>query len=199
MDATIWIIAYSKYSKMCDELFKMIEELSIPTPFQYLDIDNKKLRERIKKTKDFSIAYVPCIISINAVGVASQYEGVKAFEVVKLMQPPPPPLPPQHVPQRSMIDIPVMEDIVAPPPPIPPPTRETKDTGSVTLIENLVDEIPETAPKNPAIKGNKVSVNQIMKSAQALDEPKPKIPVPNFEQKKTGSKISVSEIMSQYE
>jgi len=183
MDATIWIVAYSKYSKMCEELLKMIDGLDLPTPFQYLDIDNKELRKRIKKTKNFSIEYVPCIISINAMGVASQYEGTKAFEVVKLMQPQPPPRP-HDIPVAP----PIVEDIVP---------RASRETG-VTLIENLADEIPETPPRNSAIKGNKVSVSQIMKNAPSLDNPKPQAPDSNFEQKKTGSKISVSEIMSQY-
>jgi hypothetical protein len=195
MDSTIWIIAFSKYSKTCDQLFRMIEELNVTTPFQLLDIDNKKLRKRIKSTSNFSIEYVPCVISVNSMGIASQYEGQKAFEIVKRMSPPPPPPPPP--PQR------VQHVQVEPSQPSqqqasPPPTFEQQ---GVTPIENLMAEPPMDVSgggKGSAIKGNKLSVSQIMKNAPK-DEPVQQVQLPTIEQKSGGSKISVSEIMSQYE
>lgn len=194
MDSTIWIVAYSKYSKMCDELFTMIEALEIPTPFQYLDIDNKALRKRIKQTSDFSIEYVPCIISISAMGVASQYEGQKAFEIVKMMQPPP-----------KKIERPVSQSLIQPEivsEPEPEIERERRPVNQeVTLIESLLDDPVVDEPKNPppAIKGRKISASQVMKTAPTLEEPRQTNAVAVIEQKKTGEKISVAEIMSRHQ
>jgi hypothetical protein len=195
MDSTIWIIAFSKYSKTCDQLFRMIEELNVTTPFQLLDIDNKKLRKRIKSTSNFSIEYVPCVISVNSMGIASQYEGQKAFEIVKRMSPPPPPPPPppQRV-QHVQLEPSQPSQQQAPPPP-------TFEQQGVTPIENLMAEPPMDVSgggKGSAIKGNKLSVSQIMKNAPK-DEPVQQVQLPTIEQKSGGSKISVSEIMSQYE
>jgi hypothetical protein len=195
MDSTIWIIAFSKYSKTCDQLFRMIEELDVTTPFQLLDIDNKKLRKRIKSTSNFSIEYVPCVISVNSMGIASQYEGQKAFEIVKRMspQPPPPPPPPQRV-QHVQVEPSQPSQQQTPPPP-------TFEQQGVTPIENLMDEPPMDVSgggKGSAIKGNKLSVSQIMKNAPK-DEPVQQVQLPTIEQKSGGSKISVSEIMSQYQ
>ena len=191
MDSTIWIIAFSKYSKTCDQLFRMIEELDVPTPFQLLDIDNKSLRKRIKSNTNFSIEYVPCVISVNSMGIASQYEGQKAFEIVKRMCPPPPPPPPPQKPQYTQVE---------PIQPQQPPPAPTFEQG-VTPIENLMDDTPMESlggSKGSAIKGNKLSVSQIMKNAPK-DEPVQQVQLPTIEQKSGGSKISVSEIMSQYQ
>jgi hypothetical protein len=192
MDSTIWIIAFSKYSKTCDQLFQMIEDLNVSTPFQLLDIDNKNLRKRIKSTSNFSIEYVPCVISVNSMGIASQYEGQKAFEIVKRMSPPPPP-PPQRVQHVQVEPSQPLQQQQAPPPP-------TFEQQGVTPIENLMDEPPMDASggKGSAIKGNKMSVSQIMKNAPK-HEPVQQVQVPEIEQKSGGSKISVSEIMSQYQ
>ena len=196
MDSTIWIIAFSKYSKLCNQLFTMIEELGVETSFQLLDIDNKELRKRIKSTSNFSIEYVPCIISINAVGIASQYEGQKAFEVVRrLYGPPPKPV------QQVQYQPPPQQQVQYQPPPQQQveALREEPSEQGVTLIENLLDEPPmQETGKGSAIKGNKLSVSQIMKNAPK-EEPKQQTPVVNIEQKSSGSKISVAEIMSQYQ
>lgn len=173
MDNTIWIIAFSKYSKLCNELFAMIDELGVQTSFQLLDIDNKELRKRIKSTSNFSIEYVPCIISINAVGIASQYEGQKAFEVVRRLYGPPP-KPIQYHPQQPI-------QYQQPPPSQeqhPPPSQESQmvhrnepSGQGVTLIENLVDEpLVEEPGKSSAIKGNKLSVSQIMKNVPKTNQ-----------------------------
>jgi len=170
----------------------MIEELNVTTPFQLLDIDNKKLRKRIKSTSNFSIEYVPCVISVNSMGIASQYEGQKAFEIVKRMSPPPPPSP-QRV-QHVQVEPSQPPQQQAPPPP-------TFEQQGVTPIENLMDEPPMDASgggKGSAIKGNKISVSHIMKNAPK-DEPVQQVQLPTIEQKSGGSKISVSEIMSQYQ
>jgi hypothetical protein len=190
MDATLWIIAYSKYSKACDQLFDMIQELNINTPFQFLDVDNKNLRKRIKSTQNFSIEYVPCIISINSVGIASQYEGQKAFEIVKRMHI-------QSLPPRVQQHTEVIPEIQKQD---PIQTQIGEFTQSVTPIENLMDEpkIPVIEPgKSSAIKGGKISVNQIMNNAPK-EEPKSENHITTIEQKKSGPTISVAEIMSQY-
>jgi len=87
MDTTLWILIYSKFSPACNELFSLLERFNVPTPFKLLEIDNKDIRNRIMKDKKFSIKSVPCIISLSSTGVASQYEGQKAFEVVYAMRP----------------------------------------------------------------------------------------------------------------
>ena len=79
----LWVFLYSNFSPNCKELFNIISDNNIDIPFTMLCIDDKNLRDRIKKSKQFSINYVPCILKINqTTGVVSQYEGAKAFELV---------------------------------------------------------------------------------------------------------------------
>jgi hypothetical protein len=49
-----------------------------------LSIDNAEIRKRIQNSTTFNIQYVPCIIHIDGItGVAEQYEGEKAFDLVR--------------------------------------------------------------------------------------------------------------------
>ena len=165
---TLWILVYSKFSNSSQTLLSMIDKSNINTPFQLLNIDNKEIRSKLLNDQRFKIKYVPCIIRIDSHGVAYQYEGEKAFNVVQKMyddtQPPQIQPPPQVVFKQQ------------PPPPQMPsqapsqmPSQAAPQDELSTPIEDLLDISDETAPA-PA------------------SEPEPS--------KKTGKKVSVAEIMA---
>ena len=191
---TIWIIIYSKYSRLCTRLFDMIETMNGEFPFTLLDIDNKEIRDRIKNDKTFEITYVPCIVSINSAGIASQYEGTKAFDVVKYLLTPISTVDEEPKIQERPIrrSAPVINDKYVQPK--REPHREFPEQqqeiqkqvpveSNITAIENL-DEAPQDmrdprdprgrrdpniitenrAPDMRALRG-KISVGDIMKSA----------------------------------
>uniref|UniRef100_A0A6C0KU69 Thioredoxin domain-containing protein n=1 Tax=viral metagenome TaxID=1070528 RepID=A0A6C0KU69_9ZZZZ len=195
MDATLWIVIYSKFSQACNDLFSFIQKYKITTPFKLLEIDNKDIRRRILSDKRFSIKSVPCIISISSTGVASQYEGPKAFELLNAMKP------------EEEVHMPVLQlqDVNTRPSPVvqyndPPQTKlenfslqiETnappaQKDNTVTLIEDLIDEedahrpLPQKTVEGDsmlnkgdrsvsnAIKGEKVSVSSVLTQAQKSD------------------------------
>jgi hypothetical protein len=218
MDSTLWILIYSKFSPSCNELFAFIEQTKVPTPFKLLEIDNKEIRKRILSDKKFSIKSVPCIISLNGAGVASQYEGAKAFEVVNAMKPEPPPVE-KRPPSVMLQDLPrprVME--ISEEPKSVAPQASAGDT-SVTMIEDLIEDDPiPVTPKldlennmlnkgdrsvSNSIKGEKISASSVLAQVQkseinprnaAIQRPD------NLERddapKQTGAKVNVSSVMS---
>jgi hypothetical protein len=184
MDGNIWIILYSKYSKACESLFGLIKSLNVPTNFQLLEIDNKNLRKRIKKDERFSITCVPCLVSINQLGIASQYDGEKAFEIVKMMHVPPPQ--PSRI-QRTHAEPMVSDDLT--PQPLLVPSSAAVSHPESTPVTSLVDE--QQAEPSQGF----TSIDDLMDESTPLPAHLPKKTV--IDQKKTGSKISVSDIMAQ--
>ena len=62
----------------------MIDESGLDITFQVLSIDDRKMRERIKRDTRYNINYVPCILKIDKNnGVASQYEAENAFQLIQ--------------------------------------------------------------------------------------------------------------------
>lgn len=193
MDTTLWIIIYSKFSEACHELFSLIQKHKIPTPFKMLEIDNKEIRNRILSDKRFSIKTVPCIISLSANGVASQYEGPKAFELIYAMKP----VEEVHRPVVELQDTkPRPSSVILrdePQPQYQPQLQQqaqnnevvSNQDNSVTLIEDLLDQEVDTRPAplqktdegssilnkgdgtiSNSIKGEKVSVSSVLSQAQ---------------------------------
>ena len=83
MDGTLWVIIYSQFSDSCKRLMTIIDQASLDVQFQVLCIDDTNLRKRIANDKKFNIKIVPCILRIEKdSGIASQYEGEKAYELI---------------------------------------------------------------------------------------------------------------------
>ena len=209
MDSSLWVILFSKFSQPCQKLLNIISETNLNSyiNFEILDIDNKEMRNKIKRSKTFKISLVPCIIRLEANGVASQYEGEKAFELVyKLVDifMPPPPAPPQvtfiqQTPTPSTTqgltrELTHTQSQVAP---REAPQNNTKSTP----IENLLDlDELEEEPQAPPVKtvNGKVSISSIMTEQRGRNE-EPKFPPQREEIQsvKTGAKVNISEIMAQ--
>ena len=176
---TLWILVYSKFSNSSQTLLNIIEKSNINTPFQLLNIDNKEIRSKLLNDQRFKIKYVPCIIRIDSNGVAYQYEGEKAFNVVqKMYEDAQPQMPPQMQPQMPQQMQPQVVFKQAPQPQQMPQQMPPQMASQMapqdelsTPIEDLLDisDEPATAPA-PA------------------PEPEPS--------KKTGKKVSVAEIMA---
>jgi hypothetical protein len=225
MDTTLWILIYSKFSPACNELFSFIEQFKIPTPFKLLEIDNKDIRKRVLSDKRFSIKSVPCIISLNSAGVASQYEGVKAFEVVNAMKPEVE----RYIPSSpSSVKLQDTPRSVAPSQisiseeprsqPSPPQSQQPSTDNSVTMIEDLIDEEPPASSPPPkvdqdismlnkgdrsvssSIKGEKISAASVLAQMQKTEiNPRMQRPEPLEREeapKQTGAKVNVSSVMS---
>ena len=84
MDSTIWILLYSKFSPSCIQLFNLIDQRALNIEFTLLCVDDKNMRKRIVRNKQFNIKSVPCILSVHKIsGIASQYDGQKVFELIE--------------------------------------------------------------------------------------------------------------------
>lgn len=84
MDQKIWILIYSKFSNASKNIYKLIESVTLPFRLTPFCIDNIKNRKAIQQSDTFKIDKVPCIICIDRVsGVADQYDGEKAFELIE--------------------------------------------------------------------------------------------------------------------
>jgi hypothetical protein len=197
----LWVFLYSNFSPNCKELFNIISDNNIDIPFTMLCIDDKNLRDRIKKSKQFSINCVPCILKINqTTGVVSQYEGAKAFELVINM--------------LEQEEIPVMNkqskiETKSTPKEITYTTNIEDIFGDQDEIEDEVteDEIKEEAIKSPLKK--KISPKDLEDIKREREKEDLKLPSFNkaginlgsgaptpIESKKTGSPISVAEVMA---
>jgi hypothetical protein len=102
---------------------------------QNLCIDNEKIRQRIKQTKEIEVNVVPCILTIFASGGVEKYDGSFAFKwtesmITQLAPPPPPkpvlppPPPPQPVQQQPVQEEEEFEYEPAPREPAPLPPRQ---------------------------------------------------------------------------
>jgi len=85
MNSTLWILLYSKFSPACKSLLDFIKQTPLDVSFKLLEIDNKEIRSRVLNDQRFSIKNVPTIVSISSSGIANQYEGEKAYELVMAM------------------------------------------------------------------------------------------------------------------
>jgi len=83
MSLNFSVLLYSKYSSRCKNLFDIIKNNNVNLPLTSICIDNKKIRNRIKKDKMFEIREVPTIITLYSDGGAEKYEGNKAFDLVE--------------------------------------------------------------------------------------------------------------------
>lgn len=73
------VLVYSKYSATCNELLDVLKEspvnLSTAIGLVTLCIDNKEIRQRIRRSKNISITMVPTILVVYKDGGAEKYEG----------------------------------------------------------------------------------------------------------------------------
>lgn len=203
----LWVFLYSNYSPKCKQLIETMSANNIEIPFTMLCIDDKNLRERVKKSKDFSIKYVPCILNVNSTtGVASQYEGEKAFELIHSM----------IEPKETKTSI---EEVIASPAPVQAPVYMAApaqemhtniedlfadDTEEEEVEEEVEEEIKPATPLKKKIDKkyiedmkreremeNKIKIPSFNQTGVDLHSP----PVP-IESKKTGAPIKVSEVMA---
>lgn len=182
----LWVLIYSKFSLKCQQLQAFIEENGLDIPFTMICIDDKDMRNRIMKSKDFNIKYVPTILQVNQLtGVVSQYEADKAFEllngivqsfvaeaeeqdrIIKDTQPPPQPIVQQPAAQHTDIQEIENETII-------PLTKKdiiplTKKESSHTLLEDIdtVIERESTLPAHPTAP--MTDANPIKKRIRASD------------------------------
>lgn len=177
MESNVWVLIFSKFSNACKALIEMIENSEIQTSFQELCIDNKQIRNIVQGSKKFNIKTVPCILNVDrASGIVKQYEGVKAFELIQSLTPPP---------------------RVSTPP--PPPVSEIEELEIKEEKQNHQSSVADDERPSMVLK-TKVSAKDIMNqnvtSIDSLDDLTEKIIPPPIEQKKAGKPISVSEVMA---
>lgn len=193
MDSTLWVLVYSRFSPACLKLMQMIDQSGLEITFQVISIDDKKMRERIKKDTRYNINYVPCILKIDKInGIASQYEADKAFlliqdEINQLR----PPRPQQHA-QVSFQPLETENDTV--------PIQNKQAQPQSTPIEELMD-LPETRdvdldrPMGERRNVEKISVANVMAGREVdMDAPSP-VPPMDIKPVRTGKKVNVNEIM----
>ena len=214
-------------------------------------VDNEAVRKRIGADKKFEIRLVPTFLKVvGATGVASKFEGDRAFQLVAYLAPPPSAAvataPPRATsgPQVSFTRLPdpspsaelAVSSGVSHPPntlsalqsEVQVPQRqsaaqarqerhaidrefeERKRGGGadktpidqILDLETIMEREEETDHQNEEqvqIHRGKVNAAQIMdqrNSEFAKSNAGPTVPVPDYTQKKTGSKISVADIMA---
>lgn len=144
------ILLYSKFSTASRKLVELIENNNIDD-FNLLCIDNKKVRERITKSKKLNIKEVPCIITLNQItGLAESYEGNRAFhlinsyiEVIRKQQEPPPIQPPMQMQMKQV-------------PPMQPPIKQVPvqdESLNVSMLQ------PDCLPKQDSIQKQQKLIN----------------------------------------
>jgi hypothetical protein len=139
---------------------------------------------------------VPCIISVSSNGIASQYEGSKAFDVVKVMIQQS--LPPDRPPERP-------DHSLSPSPPQPQKNQnqpkntslmpeENEKPQNITLLSDLIEETDNNNNNNNEITAGRQShsFNGIKKEENQF---------PNHDRNVSsaikGEKINVSSVMNQ--
>lgn len=144
------ILLYSKYSSNCQEISNLINGSPVPLPFKFLCTDNKEVRQRITDNKKIDVNYVPCILNVYPNGAVEQYEGPKAFDVVKsILSSIPPPIPPANqIPAQQQQEVyepdpppaPKQRNVKRRPPPMkrPDTRKESQNTGATRI-----DDLPE--------------------------------------------------------
>jgi hypothetical protein len=201
MDSTTSILLYSKFSNACKSLLAMLHDSNLDTYFQHLCIDNKEIRSLVKASKKFNIKSVPCILNIDRLsGVAGQYEGQKAFELVSSM-----------IPENrgttqiqeveEVEEVPVLVEEPVQEPTVPKQTHSLADLGRGAVIKSKISASQVMASQGITTAPNHAlnnSLNQNVTSIENLENmsPQPAMPSP-IETKKTGKPINVSEIMAQ--
>ena len=78
-----FVILFSKYSPVCKKFVDLIQssDTANSIKFNYLCIDNKKIRNHILSSKsNFDIKHVPCLLIINKINSSvDKYEGQDCF------------------------------------------------------------------------------------------------------------------------
>lgn len=152
MDSTLWVFVYSQYSPSCLKLMQMIDQSGLDITFQVLSIDDKNMRERIKRDTRYNIRYVPCILKIDKNnGIASQFEAEYAFNLIE-----------NEI--QTMIAFKKQNNMMSTP--TPPQQRVSRQPAQVS-IEMIEDELPMTQPTsiNPqALNSQAHSGNNIPKA-----------------------------------
>ena len=201
----LWVFLYSNFSPKCKELVEIISNNDIASPFTMLCIDDKNLRERVKNSKDFVIKYVPCILNVDSTtGIASQYEGDKAFELIYNM----------IQPKENKTPI---ENIDTPVPQVTIPKQDThtniedlfltEDDTEQEEEDDVEEETVEEVKQTPLKK--KINLKDIEKMKREREnESRMKIPSFNetgvdlhtppvpIKSKKTGPPIKVADVMT---
>jgi hypothetical protein len=185
MDSTTWILLYSKFSDSCKSLINMLRGSNLDVHFKLLCIDNKQIRSVVQKSKKFNIKSVPCILNIDRMsGIAGQYEGQKAFELVSSMIPEPR----ETEIEEEIVEVtPVVEEVADP---IKPHSIE--DFGRGAVIKSKISASQVMAGQRITDENAKQNVTSI----ENLEGIGPHV-LPKIESKKTGKPINVSEIMAQ--
>jgi hypothetical protein len=81
MESQYFVLFFSKYSENSQIFFQIAEKNQINLSFiKFVCIDNKKIRERIKKSKDIQITLIPCLLNIFQNGTVDKYEGESLFQ-----------------------------------------------------------------------------------------------------------------------
>lgn len=156
MSLNFSVLLYSKYSSRCKNLFDIIKNNNVDLPLTTICIDNKKIRNRIKKDKLFEIREVPTIITLYSNGGAEKYEGTKAFDLIEsvTIKPPPqvvnkPPVkisPPQPVAVKPIQEIQEEEEEEEEVRPVKIPRRMKK----ISTIEDIpMDDSDRNISKPP--------------------------------------------------
>ena len=78
---SVCIVFYSRYSKVCEELFKNlnIPVISQQINFKLISVDNKYIREKLINNK-YNIYCVPSILNIYTDNSIEKYENYKVFD-----------------------------------------------------------------------------------------------------------------------
>ena len=87
MESHLSVLLYSKYSSSSKQILDMIKTSGIDFEqqfkLQYLCIDNKEIRNRIKSNKQMDVTTVPCLLIIYTDGGIEKYDGARIFEWIE--------------------------------------------------------------------------------------------------------------------
>lgn len=142
MEPKYSVLLFSKYSVNCKKLFDLLQDTGIQ--FELLCIDNEKIRQRIKNTREIQISSVPCLLSIFPDGTIETYEGEHCFRWVESRRPAPPPVPqPVSQPVPQPVHVPIPQEYVQ------PPVQNRPDISDQEMAQPIQRAIPR-AIQRPA-------------------------------------------------
>lgn len=208
MDNKLWILAYSKFSPSCRTLMNHIEQANLNIQFNLLCIDGKEMRKRVSSDDNkIKITCVPCIICVEqSSGIANQYEGDKAFELIFRMIESSKPVAPEPQIVFKQFDQ-SSGNLHTPMVPVKLEQQHQQQQhvtmSTSTPIESLIEEdepYEEEEEQIPVIKqhkSGKISVSSVLAASKNTDQqPQRGHHQISESPKQTGAKISVAEIMS---
>ena len=133
------VLLYSKYSNFSNYFFNTLNRTGLlqKISIKFLCVDNEKLRQRIKKSKQIQINNIPCLLIVRESGVIDKFEGTDCFlwleDIISKLTPksepflthssPPPP-------QQQQIPTPT-------PKPQPPQSKEKSTPQVYTSIDDI--------------------------------------------------------------